>query len=57
MARTSAIEGAGADSDEGERPVPPTPEELEKLSVFRDFVAGLDLDAQEALWQRVKAGE
>ncbi len=30
--------------EEGERPSPPTQEELEKLAVFRDFVAGLDLD-------------
>ncbi len=30
--------------EEGAKPVPPTPEELEKLAVFRDFVAGLDLD-------------
>lgn len=28
----------------GESPLPPTQEELEKLAVFRDFVAGLDLD-------------
>jgi len=27
-----------------EEPAPPTAEELEKLAVFRDFVAGLDLD-------------
>ncbi len=27
-----------------ESPPPPTQEELEKLAVFRDFVAGLDLD-------------
>ena len=26
------------------RPAPPTAEELERLSVFRDFVSGLDLD-------------
>lgn len=37
------------DDEEIEEPVaadprPPTPEELEKLAVFRDFVAGLDLD-------------
>lgn len=34
------------DEDEAgeERPIPPTSEELEKLAVFRDFVAGLDLD-------------
>ncbi len=35
------------DDDEatgGDLPVPPTQEELEKLAVFRDFVAGLDLD-------------
>ena len=36
------IEGAG-EGDE-DRPVPPSAEELEKLSAFRDFVAGLDLD-------------
>ena len=35
------IEGV---DDEVDRPVPPSPEELEKLSAFRDFVAGLDLD-------------
>ena len=29
---------------EDELPRPPTQEELEKLAVFRDFVAGLDLD-------------
>lgn len=29
---------------EEETPRPPTQEELEKLAVFRDFVAGLDLD-------------
>lgn len=35
------IEGTG----EGEeRPAPPSAEELEKLSAFREFVAGLDLD-------------
>jgi len=35
------VEGNG----EGEeRPVPPSAEELEKLSAFREFVAGLDLD-------------
>ncbi len=28
----------------GDLPAPPTQEELEKLAVFRDFVAGLDLD-------------
>ena len=28
----------------GDPPAPPTQEELEKLAVFRDFVAGLDLD-------------
>lgn len=28
----------------GDQPAPPTQEELEKLAVFRDFVAGLDLD-------------
>lgn len=33
----------GADSDEV-RPSPPSAEELEKLSAFRDFVSGLDLD-------------
>lgn len=34
------VEGAaGVD-----RPAPPTPEELEKLSAFREFVSGLDLD-------------
>lgn len=33
----------GADSD-GVRPAPPSAEELEKLSAFRDFVSGLDLD-------------
>ena len=33
----------GAEGDEN-RPTPLTTEELEKLSVFRDFVAGLDLD-------------
>ena len=33
----------GAEDDEN-RPTPLTTEELEKLSVFRDFVAGLDLD-------------
>lgn len=36
------------DEDEGleggDQPTPPTQEELEKLAVFRDFVAGLDLD-------------
>ena len=36
------IEGAGEDAEH--RPVPPTQEELEKLSAFRDFVSGLDLD-------------
>ena len=35
------VEGAG---EGGERPAPPSAEELEKLSAFRDFVAGLDLD-------------
>ena len=35
------IEGA---DEPGERPLPPSAEELEKLSAFRDFVAGLDLD-------------
>ena len=30
--------------EEGAKPAPPTAEELEKLAVFRDFVAGLDLD-------------
>ena len=35
------IEGAG---EPDERPAPPSAEELEKLSAFRDFVAGLDLD-------------
>ena len=36
------IEGA---TDEAERrPAPPTAEELERLSAFRDFVSGLDLD-------------
>ena len=35
------IEGSG----EGEeRPTPPSAEELEKLSAFRDFVSGLDLE-------------
>jgi hypothetical protein len=34
------VEGTGAEA----RPAPPTPEELEKLSAFRDFVSGLDLD-------------
>ena len=35
------VEGA----EEAEhRPAPPTQEELEKLSAFRDFVSGLDLD-------------
>ncbi len=34
------IEGA----DDEDRPVPPSAEELEKLSAFRDFVSGLDLD-------------
>ena len=33
----------GADTDEV-RPAPPSAEELEKLSAFRDFVSGLDLD-------------
>lgn len=32
------------DAGLGESPLPPTQEELEKLAVFRDFVAGLDLD-------------
>lgn len=32
------------EAGEGETPRPPTQEELEKLAVFRDFVAGLDLD-------------
>lgn len=36
--------GLEDESEEDENPRPPTPEELEKLSVFRDFVAGLDLD-------------
>lgn len=36
------VEGAGVES--GEQPTPPTPEELERLSAFRDFVSGLDLD-------------
>ncbi len=31
-------------SEGSEQPTPPTQEELEKLAVFRDFVAGLDLD-------------
>jgi len=35
------IEGAG---EGDEHPAPPSAEELEKLSAFRDFVAGLDLD-------------
>ena len=36
------VEGA---ADEPERhPAPPTAEELERLSAFRDFVSGLDLD-------------
>jgi hypothetical protein len=35
------VEGA----DDAERhPAPPTAEELERLSAFRDFVSGLDLD-------------
>jgi hypothetical protein len=34
----------GEPEEEGTSPVPPTQEELEKLAVFRDFVAGLDLD-------------
>ncbi|MEX2446793.1 MAG: bifunctional nuclease family protein [Dehalococcoidia bacterium] len=36
------LEGAFEESVSG--PVPPTQEELEKLSAFRDFVSGLDLD-------------
>lgn len=32
------------EEDGVDEPRPPTQEELEKLSVFRDFVAGLDLD-------------
>lgn len=32
------------DADAASEPRPPTAEELEKLAVFRDFVAGLDLD-------------
>ena len=35
------IEGAG---EGDERPAPPSAEELEKLSAFRDFVSGLNLD-------------
>ncbi len=35
------VEGNGA-VEAG--PAPPTPEELEKLSAFREFVSGLDLD-------------
>lgn len=31
-------------TDTEARPAPPTPEELEKLSAFREFVSGLDLD-------------
>ncbi len=38
-------DGEQLDGDElRERPTAPTPEELEKLAPFRDFVAGLDLD-------------
>lgn len=36
------VEGSAAAP--GEQPTPPTPEELEKLSAFREFVSGLDLD-------------
>jgi uncharacterized protein len=36
--------GLEDDAEEDENPRPPTQEELEKLAVFRDFVAGLDLD-------------
>jgi uncharacterized protein len=36
--------GLEDESEEDENPRPPTQEELEKLAVFRDFVAGLDLD-------------
>ncbi|MDA0815829.1 MAG: bifunctional nuclease family protein [Chloroflexi bacterium] len=32
------------EATDAEEPRPPTAEELERLSVFRDFVAGLDLD-------------
>lgn len=31
-------------SEDAARPAPPSAEELEKLSAFRDFVSGLDLD-------------
>ncbi|MQC18346.1 MAG: bifunctional nuclease family protein [Chloroflexi bacterium] len=37
-------EGDDVEPAEDDEPRPPTAEELEKLSVFRDFVAGLDLD-------------
>lgn len=37
-------DGLDEDGPGDETPKPPTQEELEKLSVFRDFVAGLDLD-------------
>ena len=38
--------GAGGEIEEGggDRPTAVTPEELEKLSAFQDFVSGLDLD-------------
>jgi hypothetical protein len=36
------VEGAADES--ARHPTPPTPEELERLAAFRDFVSGLDLD-------------
>jgi uncharacterized protein len=37
-------EGEPIEGEGEERPQPPSAEELEKLSAFRDFVSGLDLD-------------
>ncbi len=37
-------EGQALGDELHEQPTAPTPEELEKLAPFRDFVAGLDLD-------------
>ncbi|MDO9444692.1 MAG: bifunctional nuclease family protein [Dehalococcoidia bacterium] len=45
MERAGVVLDEEPEADEdGLQPVPPTQEELEKLAVFRDFVAGLDLD-------------
>jgi len=45
MDRAGIVLEEDADVEEDlQMPAPPTQEELEKLAVFRDFVAGLDLD-------------